>query len=344
MSRSRSRLDLESIRRLTELADYAVPFAVRVVANLGVADHLDKPRPVGELAEATGSDSDALYRVLRVLAGKGIFHEDPSGWFGPSPLSELLRTDHPMSLRGLCYLMPHDIRAWAAFEHTVRTGESAFDHVHGQDYWTYLAGHPDQGARFDESQQSATRLELLTAVRVYDWASLTTIADLGGGNGAFLAGLLSRYPHLRGVLVDLPHVVAHAPPVLAAAGVDDRCDIIPADFFTIPPPTADAYILARCLYGWDDDHVIRLLRSIRTAMTPDSRLLIVEPLADLDEAATVTVDLWMAVLSPGRVREPSQIKALLGEVGLDIHRLYRTFPFPIIDARPLSAESHHGAV
>jgi hypothetical protein len=335
MTRSRSRLDLRSISELLELADYAVAFAIRAAANLGIADHItDEPRPVADIATATGTHTESLHRILRILTSKGIFTEPTPGAFATSPTADLLRTDHPLSLRGLCYLMPHDIHAWAQLDHTLRTGESAFDHVHHQNYWDYLATHPDESQRFDTSQQAATRLELLTALRAYDWSSLTTIVDLGGGNGAFLAGLLTRNPHLHGTLIDLPHVVTGAPPILAKAGVTDRCTIIGTDFFTNPPPPADAYLLSRCLYGWDDEHARTLLRSIRTAMPANSRLLVIEPIRDTADGSTATVDLLMAVLSTGHVRDLAEIGTLLQQAGLEVHKLHQSFPFPILDVRP----------
>jgi O-methyltransferase domain len=44
----------------------------------------------------------------------------------------------------------------------------------------------------------------------YDFGRFSTVADLGGGHGTFLAALLARHPHVRGLLFDQPHVVAGA--------------------------------------------------------------------------------------------------------------------------------------
>ena len=122
----RQRIDIASILRLTELADLVVPFAVRAVAELRIADLLAAgPRPVDDLAGAAGADPDALARTLRLLAGRGVFTETEPGTFGLTPLAEPLRSDHPVSLRGAYPLLPADINAWARFDHSVRTGGSA---------------------------------------------------------------------------------------------------------------------------------------------------------------------------------------------------------------------------
>ena len=336
MTKTRTRLDLRSLGELMELADYTVAFAIRAVANLGIADHItDQPRPVADIAAATGTHTDSLHRVLRVLANKGIFTETSPGTFTTSPTADLLRTDHPMSLRGLCYLMPHDIHAWAQLDHTLRTGESAFDHVHHQNYWDYLADHPHQSEQFDISQQSTTRLELLTALRAYDWSPLHTVVDLGGGNGAFLAGLLARNTHMHGTLIDLPHVVTGAPQVLAQAGVTDRCTIIGADFFTQPPPPADAYILKAVLSGWDDEHVVTLLRGVRAAMPTGSRLLILDSVVTTATAVGVggSVRLQPLVLGGGPERTEDDFGLLFNEADLQLLAVVPQLTLPILDVR-----------
>src|SRR5712691_8815979 len=130
MSSERPRIDIQSIFRLTELADYVIPFAIRVVCSLRVADLLiEGPRSVEELAEQTGTHGPSLQRVLRALACKGIFTEVSPGHFGLTPLAQPLRSDHPLSLREAYPLLPADIQAWAHFDYSVRSGEPAFNYV-----------------------------------------------------------------------------------------------------------------------------------------------------------------------------------------------------------------------
>src|SRR4051794_18311428 len=72
---------------------------LHAVADLGVADHIaGEPVAAGELAAQCGADADALDRVLLLLATHGVF-EAVDGGFRHTPASELLRSDHPMSMR-----------------------------------------------------------------------------------------------------------------------------------------------------------------------------------------------------------------------------------------------------
>lgn len=212
------RTDLESLSTLMELGDYIIPFALRVSADLGVADRLaDGPLPVADLAALVGADASALTRVLRALASKDIFVETAPGVFGLTPIAQLLRADHPMSVKASYTLLDADVQAWAKFDHSVRTGQNAFEHVHGCQYWEYVEEHPEFRARFDASMRGFTAMELRAILPLYDWGQYGTIADLGGGTGGFIAGLLGEHPGMRGVLQDLPSVVARSGPVLEAA-------------------------------------------------------------------------------------------------------------------------------
>lgn len=336
--KTRPRIDIQSVFRLTELADYIVPFTIRAICDLGVADHLTEgPRPVEELAEATGSHAPSLHRALRALAAKGIFTEVTHGVFDLTPLAQPLRSDHPVSLRAAYPLLVPDIEAWAAFDHSVRTGKAAFDQVYGQGYWEYMEQHPEDSARFDASQQAATRLELRTALPAYEWGSMRTLVDVGGGNGAFLGGILARFPDLHGTVFDLPHVVAGAHERLAEYGVADRCEVRGGSFLEEVPAGADGYMLKRILYGWDDEQALVLLRTVRRAMREDSRLLILEPVVRPGNEFDVgkLYDLLLLCMVGGGARSQERIEEMLAQADLRLERTVPTMMFPILEIRPV---------
>lgn len=331
-----SRVDLGSFIRLTEIADYFVPFTIRAICQLGVADCLaEGPLPVQQLARRTDTDTASLLRAMRALACKGIFTESEPGTFALTPLAELLRGDNPLSLRDAYHLMPADVATWANLSYSLQTGEPAFDHVHGESLWDYLATRPEDSARFDRGMQAMTRPELRVFSAAYDWTKLSRIVDVGGGNGAFLAGLLERYESLRGVLFDLPHVVANAAAVLEAAGVAERCDVVAGNFFECVPPGADAYVLKRILYSWRHPDALALLRSVRAAMGPDSRLLLLEPLVQPGRSDPLgsILDVVMLAVDGGRARSQDELTELLDAADLRLTRIVPTMMFPIVETR-----------
>jgi hypothetical protein len=301
-----------------------------------VADHLaGGPRPVEDLAAATGTHAPSLARTLRALVVKGVFEEPEPGLFRLTEVGQLLRTEHPLSMRWAFRLFP-DVMALAELGHTVRTGEPAFEHVYGQGYFEYLAAHPELHTEFHESQMALTRLELLSVLRGYRWSELGTLVDLGGGSGTFLSRVLARNPRLRGTLFDLEETAATAPSVMAEAGVADRCEIVHGNLFTDPLPAgADAYTIKRVLVGFDDEVAVRVLRSVRQAMRRDSRLLVLEPM--MHEGArelSVTLDVRTLVLVQGRVRRPEEFAKVLDAAGLRVTEVAPRGLLTLIEARP----------
>src|SRR4051812_35248963 len=140
------------LRRLVN--GYQVSQAIHVAVKLGIADLLvGGLRTSDELATASGAHPDALYRLLRALAGIGIFREEEGRWFGLTELGAGLRSHAPDSIAGWAAFVgePYQRQAWGALEHSVRTGENAFHHVHGIDSWTFRARHPELSAGFDRA-------------------------------------------------------------------------------------------------------------------------------------------------------------------------------------------------
>src|SRR5687767_5977842 len=127
---------------------HCLPRCLHVVADLGVPDALDEtPRTAAYLAASVGAQSDALGRVLRLLAAHGVF-ECQGDTFRHSPASRLLRADHPQSLRALARMfgLPITWASWEALKHTVQTGLPAADQVVPGGFWGYFAEHPEHNA------------------------------------------------------------------------------------------------------------------------------------------------------------------------------------------------------
>jgi hypothetical protein len=327
----------DAVLAIQEAADYIVPFALRIACELRIADELrDGPRRADDLATAVGADTDALHRVLRALAAKGVFAETEPGCWTLTPLAELLRSDHPLSLRDAFPLAPADVRAWARFDHSLRTGRAAFEHVHGTSFYDYLAEHPEDGKAVDAAVRAQNRLVLRTLLTAYDWASCGTIVDVGAGTGSFLAGLLARYRTLRGVVFDLPYVTAQAPDVLAVAKVSDRCEVVAGDFFESVPAGADTYVLKTILHDWPDERALSILAAVRAACRPDSRLLVIEVLLPAGDTFHLgkLLDLNSLVLVAGPDRDERELEELLRRGGFRLLRTVPTTTLAILECAP----------
>lgn len=216
-----------SVMRLVN--GFQISQAVHVVAVLGIADLLAAgPRTIDDLADATDTDAEALYRLMRALAAAAVFHKDAARRFSLGPMGECLRSDaaDPAGPWAAFIGRPYIWQAWSHLMHSVRTDETAFPSVHGESVWEYRAAHPEEGAIFDAAMTALSKDVAAGVVAVYDFAPFSRAVDVGGGQGALLGGILAANPALQGVVFDQPHVVARARSELDRLGVADRCDVV----------------------------------------------------------------------------------------------------------------------
>jgi hypothetical protein len=313
--------------------------AIYVAAKLRVADHLrDGPRAAGELAAAAGVAPRPLYRLLRALAGVGVFARDADGRFRLSPLAEPLREGGPESLRALAVTVGEEQdRCWDDLVETVRTGEPAFERFYGQPLFAYLGKHPEQARTFDAAMTGFSGRAMRAVLDAYDLSGVGTLADVGGGLGTNLAAALGRYPAMRGVLFDRPHVVERARPVLEAAGVAGRCAVEGGDFFEAAPRSADAYLLGHILHDWDDAKAGRILDTLRRATPAGARLLLVEYVLPEGDGAPFgkLLDLHMMVALGGQERTEAEYRRLLADHGFRLTRVVPTAgDVSVVEGRP----------
>jgi SAM-dependent methyltransferase len=301
---------------------------VALAAQLGIADLLEGGNLTSDqLADATGANPDALYRALRVLAVRGIFAELPERRFAITPISDLLRTQHPASRREIAVFDAGPwYRAYGALAHTVATGENAFRHVHGVSLFEYLADHPDEAQMFDRRMTSFSTEEIPQIVDAYDFSDAHTVVDVGGGEGGLMAAVLEANPALRGVVFDLPHVVSRAEHELRERGVADRCSLVGGDFFQSVPAAADLYLLKWIIHDWEDNDAGRILSNCARAMNPSGRVVLAEVVIGAANSGDdgPLLDVHMMVLPGGRERTEAEFAKLFSAAGLRLTRLIVT--------------------
>ena len=315
-----------SVMRLVN--GYQISQALHVAASLGIADLLASgARTNDELAAATGTHAEALYRVLRTLAAASVFHEAPGRGFSLAPMGECLRTDaaEPAGPWAAFVGRPYIWAAWSHLMHSVRTGETAFSSVHGEGVWAYRAAHPEEGAIFDAAMTALSKDVAAGVIAAYDFTPFSRAVDVGGGRGALVGGVLAAHPALHGVVFDQPHVVAQAKSELEALGVADRCEAVGGSFFD-EVPSGDLILLKAVLHDWDDAHAQTILRTCRRAIAPGGTLLVIERvLPPPNEGLEAkSADLNMLVGPGGRERTAEEFAALLASAGFALARVMPT--------------------
>ncbi|MGY1434622.1 methyltransferase [Streptomyces reniochalinae] len=316
---------------------------VHVLAELGIADELaDGPLAVPELAERTGTHADSLGRVLRVAAAFGVFEEREDGRYALTDLSEALRSGVPGSQRDMVLYNGSELlwRTYGSLMHTVRTGQPAFEEAYGHGFFTHLEENPEAGALFDRAMTGMSRATARMLLDGFDFSRFARIADVGGGRGLFLSEVLARHPQVRGTLVDRPAVIEEAPKLFDEAGVADRVEIVPGDFFGELPPGRDAYVLKAVLHDWDDERAAAVLGRVRDALAerPDGRLLICEflvgPANQWDRGKLLDLD--MLVRFGGRERSADQWRTLLAASGFALVDEPVPGRWAVLECRPVA--------
>jgi hypothetical protein len=305
-----------------------VAMALSVAAKLRLADALASgPKSVADLAEKAGAHPPSLYRVLRALASVGVFAEDADGRFRQTPLSEVLRSDVPGSMRAVADYCGADWswRPWGRLLETVRTGKTAFDEVFGEQAFEYLAKHPDESAVFNEGMTGFSMQESPAVAEAYDFSPFGTIVDVGGGHGHLLCTILKKHPGPKGIVFDSPHVAGGATPRIGKAGLQDRCRAAGGDFFKAVP-AGDGYVMKHIIHDWPDDKSTTILRNCRSAANPGAKLILVEMVIPPGNGPSPgkLLDLEMLVIASGQERTEAEYAALLAGAGWRLTRIVAT--------------------
>lgn len=320
---------------LQMLAGFQVAQALYVAAKLDISTILvaKGPRTVQELADEVGVNADALGRVIRALASFGVFRTST----GQVEVTDLGRTlaDDPLSLKyPAIFWMETHYGPFADLLHTVRTGEPAANKYYGQPWFEWVGKEPERIDLLTRAMRAVTTSLRRGMFDGYRLPEGTVVADIGGADGAMIAQLLADDPDRRGIVFDLPDVVAAAPKTIAEHGLTGRVQTVGGDFFE-SVPAADVYIVSYILHDWDDESCQRILASVAKAAKPGARLVVVEsviPAGDEPHPATV-IDLTMLVMLTGRERTEDEYRALLDSAGFTIDRIVSSpTPYCFIEA------------
>ncbi len=330
----------EHITTLHELMFPAAGQCIRVAAELNLADQLaDGPLPVTELAARTGSKAGALRMALHILADDDIFTEvEPDVWAN-TPRSELLRAGVANSQHTMAQFAGADW-LWACYaqlSRSVSTGEAAFDEIYGTNLWAWMGRNPLKGKQFNDAMNEFSATVGPSIARSYPrFGEAGVVADLGGGQGTFLANILSAYPSVsRGVLVDQPSVIEQARTNPDLAELDGRIDFFPGDFFADVPTGVDLYTCKQITHSWNDERLVALLKRCRDA-SPNARVAAAELVARPGVSRFVrNFDLIMLVTMAGFLRTDEDFANVFAQAGYRLERVVPTdTAFSIIEAVP----------
>lgn len=292
----------------------------------------DGPISAEEAARRLGRDPDATFRFLHFVASGGFVTMRPDGRFEHNRVSRILTAGHRSRAAQFVeyFASGSNVRSWLDADATFATGKNAFERVHGVSVWDWFDQHPEERECFAEGMMGFTLGDAPFVAANYPFMEVQAICDVGGGRGTLVSELLLRHPHLRATLVDGAGVLDLARALLEHRNVADRVTLTPGNFFEKVPPGSDLYTLKNVLHDWDDERSLVILRTVRAAMQPGQKVLIIESFIDRSKPDPMVsgADMqMMMVCGEGLERTEADFRKLLQQAGFTPAR---AFPHPVV--------------
>jgi hypothetical protein len=232
---------------------------------------------------------------------------------------------------------PFHFRVYANTMDSVRSGLPAADTTLGMPVFEYFAQNPELSEIFNNAMTSFSASVAPAMLQAYDFSGINVLVDVAGGHGGILSSILQKYPKMRGILMDVDHVIAGARPKIAAMNLQDRLEAVTGDFFKAVPPGGDAYIMKHIIHDWDDERASTILKNIRTGLAgkPNGKVILLEAVVQPGNTPDLAklIDLEMLLLPGGRERTAEEFRALFAKSGFEMTRIVQTeSPLNVIEA------------
>ncbi|CAI9769024.1 unnamed protein product [Fraxinus pennsylvanica] len=321
----------EEGQALIDIWNYVFGFTsmavVKCAVDLGIPDVLVNPMTLSELSSALGCSPSALYRIMRFLIHRGIFKETvndnkeqlESTIYAQTPLSRLLMRNGANSMVDLLLLetSPVMLAPWLSLSaRALADGTSSFQAANGEEIWRYAAKNPAHCKLIDDAMGCLARITVPAILDHHPeiFEGITSLVDVGGGNGTALSILVKACPWIKGINFDLPHVVSVAPHY-------DGVEHVGGNMFE-RVPKADAVFIMQVLHDWNDEECIDILKKCKEAIRANTgKMIIVEVVVNEEEddkykRVHLYLDLiMMAHTDTGKERTRKEWEYILNAVG-----------------------------
>jgi hypothetical protein len=319
--------------------DAWVAQAVYVAVQLEVPDHLSTgPKTVEELAQLTGADQQRLAQVLRALAGYRVLATDAQGRYHNTRASRAHLCQNASWFRSYAIVWGHQLyAAGGAMLEMVQTGRTAFEIAHGQSIYEMYRCDAEQGRRFVEFMSQTTDWQHAAILEAFDFRPYRHVVDVGGGRAGLITAILRANSHLRGTILDQPHMRETASSRIEEAGLSERCAFVGGSFMEEIPAHGDLYVIKHVLHDWNDVDTERILACVADAMSSTATLVIIEGVMDERDGfgqIAKARDLEQMIWTSGAVRTKAEFEKLLHAAGLELDRIIHT---RVVDASLLVA-------
>ncbi|KAH8517063.1 hypothetical protein H0E87_005132 [Populus deltoides] len=271
-----------------------LPMTLHTAIQLGIFEIIAKAGPdvklsAADIAATLPTDNPdtpkMLDRILRLLASHQVlccFVDGSERFYSLAPVSMyFVRNQNGVSLAPFVALNQENVilQSWSQLKDAVLEGGVAFHRVHGVHAFEYNGLDPRFNQVFNTAMYNQTTVVNGNMIEKYNgFKNLKQLVDIGGGLGHTMKAITSKYPHIKGINFDLPHVIEHAP---AYPGVEH----VGGDMFD-SVPKGDAIFLKWILHNWSDDHCLKLLKNCYKAIPEDGKVIVMESVLPITAKAS----------------------------------------------------------
>ena len=311
------------VDRLISMADgFLISRGLYVVAELNIADQLiNGPKTAEQISKNLNINSEATFRLLRMLSAHGIFKFESDSTFALNEISSLLTTKHPQSLHG--FLLHEDEARWQAYgalSYTLKTGKPSFNHLFNEGYFDYIARDKKRSEQFDKGMANISEEENKSIANNIDFSKYSHIVDVGGGVGGLLAAILNKYPSHSATLYELPHLASLAENYLKEKNLSDKVQVATGSFLDSVVSGGNLYILKRIMHDWNDETCIMILKNCYSAMDNNAHLIIFDCIIPDGNSYDISkdIDIIMMTIFGGKERTKKDFEMLLNSSGFKL--------------------------
>ncbi|GAB2291152.1 hypothetical protein Dimus_025411 [Dionaea muscipula] len=255
---------------------------LEIIAKAGPERQLSARDIAAELPTLNPEAPAMVDRMLRLLATFSVLKctvvigSDGGSHriYGLAPVAKyLVRDEDGVSLVPYMDLLQHKVilDSWGKLKDAVLEGGIPFNKAYGveEGAFEYTKSDAEYGRLLNDGMLNHTTIVMKKILqRFKGFEDIKQLVDVGSGVGHTLNIIVSKYPNVKGINFDLPHVISHAIP---CPGVED----IGRDMFE-SVPSGDAILLKWILHCWSDDHCIKILKNCYEALPDDRKVIIVE--------------------------------------------------------------------
>lgn len=303
---------------------FQISVGIATLVRLNIPDILlSGSKTFDELAKQVKVNAKSLLRLLNALVAEKILDVEENGKFKLNDVSKVLTKNEPGSLySSTAWYDACGYQSWLKLCDSLMQEKCAFEIAFDRPFFEHIKKSPPTAKNFNDSQIQITKTVIKNIIDKFPFSKFKTIVDVGGGSGQLISAILSAYPTVNGILVDMPEVVNTEKTKLITQSIAERLHIIAGSFFDTIPSGGDLYMLKYILHDWPDKDALRILQNCRKAMSRNSRLIIIEILVSEDHEETFSKwrDLEMMVLFDAKERTQSEFEALLQQANLQLTR------------------------